>query len=136
MVFAVSQKPVELILARNLMASLSTPAFLVDEGGLLVFYNEAAGRLLGKRFEELGAVGPEKWGPVFGPFDQQGEAIPYEQLPLVQAVRDGRPAHTTFCICSADGARHNVEASALPITTPHGTRGAIAVFWPIGDEPW
>ena len=135
MVGAVSQKPVELILARNLMASLSTPAFLVDEGGLLVFYNEAAGRLLGKRFEELGAVGPEEWGPVFGPFDSDGKPIPYEDLPLVSAIRDGRPAHTNFCICSADGARHNVEASALPIMTPHGTRGALAVFWPLdGDQ--
>jgi PAS domain-containing protein len=114
------------------MASLSTPAFLVDEGGVLVFYNEAAGRLLGKRFEELGTVGPEEWGPVFGPFDDDGQLIPYEQLPLVEAVRDGRPAHTTFCVCSADGARHEVEASALPIMTPHGTRGAIAVFWPTG----
>lgn len=32
-----SQRPLELILARNLMSALSTPAFLVDEGGLLVF---------------------------------------------------------------------------------------------------
>ena len=39
------------------MSALSTPAFLVDQGGVLVFYNEAAGILLGKRFEELGTVG-------------------------------------------------------------------------------
>ena len=56
------QRPLELILARNLLSALSTPAFLVDEGGVLVFYNEAAGALLGKRFEELGTVGPEEWG--------------------------------------------------------------------------
>ena len=129
-----SQKPVELILARNLMASLSTPAFLVDEGGLLVFYNEAAGRLLGKRFEEMGTVGPEEWGPVFGPFGDDGQTIPYDKLPLVTAVREGRPAHASFCVCSADGVRHQVEASALPILTPHGTRGALAVFWPVSDD--
>ena len=35
------------------MSALSTPAFLVDEGGLLVFFNEAAGALLGKGFEEV-----------------------------------------------------------------------------------
>ena len=29
------------------MSALSTPAFLVDEDGLLVFFNEAAGMLLG-----------------------------------------------------------------------------------------
>lgn len=129
-----SQRPLELILARNLMSALSTPAFLVDEGGLLVFYNEAAGVLLGKRFEEMGTVGPEEWGAMFGPFDEAGEAIPYDELPLVVAVRNGRPAHADFTIRSADGTRHTVEASAFPILTAHGTRGAIAVFWPAGGD--
>jgi PAS domain-containing protein len=125
-----AQKPLELILARNLMSALSTPAFLVDEGGLLVFYNEAAGMLLGKRFEELGPVGPEEWGSLFGPFDESGEPLPYDELPLVVAVRNGRPAHATFEIRSTDGNLHTVEVSAFPILTPHGSQGAIAVFWP------
>jgi PAS domain-containing protein len=126
----VAQRPLELILARNLMSALSTPAFLVDEGGILVFYNEAAGLLLGKRFEELGTVGPEEWGSLFGPFGDDGAPIPYDELPLVVAVRNGRPAHGDFDIRSADGAIHRVEASAFPILTAHGSRGAIAVFWP------
>jgi PAS domain-containing protein len=126
----VTQKPLELILARNLMSALSTPAFLVDEGGVLVFYNEAAGMMLGKRFEELGTVGPDEWGSLFGPFDESGEPIPYDELPLVVAVRNGRPAHANFEIRSADGVRHRVEASAFPILTAHGSQGAIAVFWP------
>lgn len=129
-----TQKPLELILARNLMTALSTPAFLVDEGGLLVFYNEAAGMLLGKRFEELGTVGPQEWGAIFGPFDEAGEPIPYDELPLVVAVRNGRPAHANFEIRSTDGTRHTVEASAFPILTAHGTRGAIAVFWPAAGD--
>lgn len=125
-----TQRPLELILARNLMSALSTPAFLVDEGGLLVFYNEAAGILLGKRFEELGTVGPEEWGSMFGPFDENGETIPYDDLPLVRAVRNGRPAHAEFTVRSTDGLTHTVEASAFPILTAHGSQGAIAVFWP------
>lgn len=129
-VSSVSQKPLELILARNLMSALSTPAFLVDEGGVLVFYNEAAGVLLGKRFEELGTVGADEWGSLFGPFGDDGEPIPYDELPLVVAVRNGRPAHANFEISSADGARHQVEVSAFPILTAHGSQGAIAVFWP------
>lgn len=127
---AASQKPLELILARNLMSALSTPAFLVDEGGILVFYNEAAGMLLGKSWEELGTVGPQEWGRLFGPFDESGEPIPYDELPLVTAVRDDRPAHAEFEIRSTDGTRHQVEVSAFPIQTAHGSRGGIAVFWP------
>jgi len=136
----VTQRPLELILARNLMSALSTPAFLVHEGGLLVFYNEAAGMLLGKRFEELGSVGPQEWGTLFGPFDESGEPIPYDDLPLVRAVRAGRPAHAELTVRSTDGTRHDVEVSAFPIQTPHGSQGAIAVFWPAlangdGGEP-
>jgi PAS domain-containing protein len=126
----VSQRPLELILARNLMSALSTPAFLLDEGGLLVFYNEAAGMLLGKRFEELGTVGAAEWGSLFGPFDEAGEPIPYDELPLVTAVRAGRPAHAELSVRSTDGVQHEVEVSAFPILTAHGSRGAIAVFWP------
>jgi PAS domain-containing protein len=126
----VTQKPLELILARNLMSALSTPAFLVDEGGVLVFYNEAAGMMLGKRFEELGTVGAEEWGQLFGPFDEDGEPIPYDDLPLVAAVRDGRPAHAELEIHSADGLSHQVEVSAFPILTAHGSQGGIAIFWP------
>lgn len=126
----VTQRPLELILARNLMSALSTPAFLVDEGGLLVFYNEAAGLLLGKRYEELGTVGPQEWGSLFGPFDEQGEPIPYDDLPIVKAVRAGRPAHAEMTVRSTDGSSHDVEVSAFPILTAHGSQGAIAVFWP------
>ena len=67
------QRPLELILARNLMAGLSTPAFLVDEDAVVVFYNEAAGALLGRRFEEAGRMRPEEWSTAFGPIDQVGE---------------------------------------------------------------
>ena len=124
------QKPLELILARNLMSALSTPAFLVDEGGVLVFYNEAAGMLLGKRFEELGTVGPGEWGSLFGPFGENDEPIPYDELPLVSAVRNGRPAHAELSIRSTDGVYHEVEVSAFPILTAHGSQGGIAIFWP------
>jgi PAS domain-containing protein len=114
------------------MSALSTPAFLVDEGGVLAFYNEAAGILLGKRFEELGAVGAKEWGSLFGPFDTEEAAIPYDDLPLVAAIRDNRPAHGNFKIRSIDGVIHEVEASAFPILTAHGSRGAIAILWPAG----
>ena len=115
-----TQKPLELILARNLMSALSTPAFLVDEGGVLVFYNEAAGALLGKRFEELGTVGAEEWGSLFGPFDKAGEPIPYDELPLVVAVRNGRPAHADF----ADQLRrrHPPPGRGLRLPDPHPAR--------------
>ena len=128
------QKPVELILARNLLSSLSTPGFLIDKGGVLIFYNEAAGMMLGKRFEEIGTVGPEQWSLVFGPLNEKGEPIPYDELPLVHAIRGGRPAHGHMNLRSADGSQHEIEVSAVPILTPNGSRGGMAFFWPAVEE--
>jgi hypothetical protein len=51
----------------------------------------------------------------------------------VIAVRSGHPAHADLEIRSTDGALHEVEVSAFPILTAHGSQGAIAVFWPSGD---
>ena len=39
----IDQRPVELILARGLMANITTSAFLVDSDGTLAFFNDAAG---------------------------------------------------------------------------------------------
>jgi PAS domain-containing protein len=128
------QKPLELILARNFISSLSTPAFLVDEEGILVFYNDAAGVLLGKRFEEAGRMTPEEWGTVFGPLDADGRPMTIEELPLTRALRGGRPAHSRFQIRALDGALRRIEVSAIPILTSGGSRGAMAVFWPMADE--
>jgi PAS domain-containing protein len=125
-----AQRPLELILARNLLTSLSTPAFLADEEGALVFYNEAAGALLGMSFEESGRLGPEEWGTTIGPFDPDGKPIPVEELPVTRALRAGRPCHTEYSVRSTSGETHEIEVSALPIVAPEGQQGAIVVFWP------
>ncbi len=126
-----AQKPLELILARNLLSSLSTPGFLVDEDGVLVFYNESAAALLGVSFEDAGRMRPEEWGTAFGPFDDEGSRVPLEELPLTIALRQGHPAHSNFTIRSMNGDEHAIEASALPIRATEGTSGAMVFFWPL-----
>ena len=128
------QRPLELILARNLLSSLSTAAFLVADDGALLFYNEAAGALVGRRFEETGAMAAAEWTQSFGPFDEQGDPINYEDTPLTVALRDGRPHHASFRIRVAGGARRDIEASAVPIVGSGGKSGAIVFFWPVGGD--
>jgi PAS domain-containing protein len=124
-----SQKPLELILARNFLTSLSTPAFLVDESGALVFYNEAAGALLGISFEEAGRMEASDWGRRFSPFGEDGVLMPIEERAMTKALRQGRPAHGHFKIRSAKGDEHEIEASALPIVAEGGHEGAMIFFW-------
>jgi PAS domain-containing protein len=129
------QKPLELILARNLVTSISTPAFLVSREGAMLFYNEAAGALLGVPFETSGRMEPGEWTAAFGPFDSDGEPIAIEKLELTVALRDGRPAHSSFCIRSAHGDQHEIEASGMPIVSnEHGASGAIVFFWPLDPD--
>ena len=128
------QRPLELILARNLLASLSTPAFLVDRTGEIAFYNEAAGALLGRRYEDRGPMQAAEWAEQYGPYDKKGRPIPFRKLDLTEALMGNRPAHSNFCIRTADGATHEIEASGLPIMGTGGYRGALVVFWPIGKN--
>ena len=123
-------QPLELILARNLMSSISTPSVLVDTDGVLLFYNDAAAAMLGQRFEEAGRMPWQEWGERFGPFDDAGAPIPFEELPLTIALREGRPAHHHVTISVHSGERYPVEVSAMPlVSTEGGFRGAIAFFW-------
>ena len=69
-----SQKPLELILARNLLTSLSTPAFLVDSDAALVFFNEAAAALLGRSFEDVGQLSAEEWSRDLRPVRRRRQA--------------------------------------------------------------
>jgi PAS domain-containing protein len=129
-----AHKPLELILARNLLSSISTPAFLVGPEGALLYYNDAAGALIGRRFEETGTLTAEEWTTAFGPFGDDDKPMPYDQIPMTLSLRNGRPSHGNFRICIASGEHQDIAASAIPIVGPGGSSGAIVIFWPLDDD--
>lgn len=124
-----TQRPLELILARNLLSTLSTAAFLVNQPGDIVFYNEAAGALLGRRFEEKGAMSAQEWVEAFGPIDDDGKPIPLDEQPLTAALRANRPGHARHRIRSLTGGEQSVEVSGLPVISADGFQGAMLFFW-------
>jgi PAS domain-containing protein len=121
--------PVEMILARNLISGIGLAAFLVDPDGVLVYFNDSAGELIGRRFEEVGRLRREEWNSEFGPFDQFGKLMPTEDMPLTLALRQGLPAHDRFHISGRDDELVEVDVSALPLATADDFKGAIVVFW-------
>ena len=129
------QKPLELILARNLLTSVTTPAFLVAKDGTLLFYNEGAGALIGRPFEDTGQLDLEEWTRRFGPFDENDRPLSFEDLPLTRALNEGRPAHDEFSVRSADGVMHRIAASAMPIVgAASGASGVMVIFWPVDEQ--
>jgi PAS domain S-box-containing protein len=123
-------QPIELILVRHLAGSLAIPLFLVDPDGTMVFYNEAAERILGRRYDEAGEMSFDEWTTIFAVRDDAGKPLDINQLPLVRALRARRPAHHRFAITGLDGTRRDLEVSAFPLEA-EGQRmlGAVALFW-------
>ena len=123
-------QPIERILARHLGSRLAVPIFLLDSDGTLVFYNEAAEKLLGQRFDDAGEMSFTQWTAVFGVRDDAGQQLHIDELPLVKALRQRRPAHARFDITGPDGAIRPLEVAAFPLEGQGGQRlGAVALFW-------
>jgi PAS domain-containing protein len=124
--------PIQIILMRQLAGYLSVPIFLVDPQGTLLFYNEPAEGLLGRRFEETGAMSADAWSSAFTPEDEQGNLIPPENLPLRITIAQRRPTSQRFFIRGLDGAVRHLEVASIPIAGLGGDfLGAAALFWEV-----
>ena len=124
--------PIQIILLRQLAGYLGVPLLLVDPKGDLLFYNEPAETMLGRRFEETGPMPAETWATVFTPVDEQGRSIPPEELPLMIALTTQRPAYKRYYIHGLNGVRRHIEVTSLPITGLQGEfLGAASLYWEI-----
>ncbi len=98
-----AEEPLELILARNLVSIVSLAAFLVDVDGQIAFYNEAAASIVGRSFEETGTLTREQWNARFGPFDEHGDPLRSDRLPLAMALREGCPSRRSGFVSAGPG---------------------------------
>ena len=122
--------PIELILSRQLAEVLAMPVFLTDTEGNLLFYNEPAEEILGKRYEDTGEMQVDEWGTIFKNRDDAGNPIPAEELPLVKTLMNRLPYHKTFWIESLRGTKERISVTSYPIIGRSNTfLGAMAIFW-------
>ena len=124
------QKHLVLILAREFASNLSTPTLIADERGYLVFYNEAAEDVIGRRFGEVGEMPLDDW---LGAFDAEaltGEPLPPEDRPTRVALDQRRASHLRYIVTSADGVDRELEVTAFPLFA-HTEEfvGAVVIFW-------
>jgi PAS domain-containing protein len=134
------QKHLALILARELATQLATATFIADADGELVFYNEAAEEILGRRFAEAGAMPAAEWASIFRIEDLDGNPLPLELNPGGIALVERRPDHKRVRIVGLDGTPRVISATAMPLFShPTELVGMVAFFWedarpPIGER--
>jgi PAS domain-containing protein len=125
-----SQKELEVILARHLASYLAMPIFIVDPQGSLIYYNEPAEAVLGRRFEETGEMPIGTWSTVFSPTDEAGAPFAPDALPLAIALDKRQTANARFWIRGLDGIQRHIEVTAFPLIGQDDRYlGAIALFW-------
>jgi PAS domain-containing protein len=123
-------KHLVLILARELAANIATPMLLVDPDRVLVFFNEAAERLLGETFAAVGETPVRTWGVRFAPERLDGTEYPIEEFPITVALDARRPSHDTFRFVATDGVKREVTAAAYPLLAQSDEfGGVVAIFW-------
>ncbi len=122
-------RDIELILMRQLASSLASAIFLVDPLGTLVFYNEHAETILGRRYEETGPMPVELWSTMFHPLDDRGKPVLPEALPLVKVLKTNKPATKKFWIRALDGVKRKIEVTAFPLIGQNQKLvGAVSMF--------
>jgi PAS domain-containing protein len=128
----VQQQQIELILIRQWASYLTLPVFLSDREGNLLFYNEPAEALLGRRYDEAGPMPVSELADLFDTTAEDGSPIPSGELPIAVALRDLRPTHGRLRIRALDGPWHTLEITAFPVEG-QGNRhlGAVALFWEV-----
>lgn len=120
----------EMRLAQQFAEQLAMPIFVVNPDGDLIYYNEPAGSILGSRFSETGIMPASEWSTRFHPVDQNGESLPPDNLPLIIAITERRPAHKVFWIVDLEGNLRELEVTALPLIGQAGQFvGGMAIFW-------
>lgn len=123
------QKHLVLILARAFASNLSTPTAIADARGRLVFYNEAAEPLVGRRFSEAEEMPMDEWTAAFEPRTLDSEPLPSEQRPARIALDERRASHLRYLATSAEG-EIEVEVTAFPLFAQTDEFvGIVVIFW-------
>jgi PAS domain-containing protein len=126
---------IEIILSRQLADCLSVPVFITDTAGNLIFYNEPAEDILGKRYEETGEMPVDEWSTIFKPVDEKGNPLSPDDLPLVKTLKNQKPYHKEFLIHSLKGTIEKISVTSYPIIgRASNFVGAVAIFWSLQDE--
>lgn len=121
--------------AERFAMGLTTPVFIIDPDGNVLYYNEAAGNILGRNFADTGQISASAWTRIFLPTDESENPLLPDSLPLMIALQDLKPNYGTMWIRGFDNVRRHIGVTAFPIMESTGVLiGAMAIYWELDDK--
>ena len=124
-------KEIEIILSRHLASCLAMPMFIIDPSGRLVFYNETAEPILGRRFADTGELRAPGMGVCLLSARVPGRVFcrPTSR-PFIDELLSRRPVQLGLWMHGSNGERRPVEITTFPIIGQADRHlGTVAVIW-------
>jgi PAS domain S-box-containing protein len=123
-------RPLPLILARELASNVATPFIVLDKDGTLLFFNERAEQIIGSTAAELGELTEEEWRVLLHVERLDGTPVPSELTPSSIARRECRPVLDTLVYTRNDGHSMKLVVMAVPLLAhADDLAGVFLVFW-------
>jgi PAS domain-containing protein len=130
------QPDLVLIVARSFATKLATPTLITDARGDLVYFNDAAGELIGSSYLDIGELPVSRWQELFEPRTLDEEPLTPEQTPSGIALRERRPIHGSFVFRGLDGLEREITVTAFPLLShPGEVVGGMSIFWELPAQP-
>ena len=130
------QPDLVLIVARSFATKLATPTLIIDARGDLIYFNAAAGDVLGRSYLDVGSLPASRWQELFQPRTLDAEPLTAEQTPGGVALLERRPVHDSFVMRGLDGRERKITVTAFPLfSQPDEVVGVMSIFWERPAEP-
>ncbi len=119
--------PLEFDFYKRLLDQLHDAVYFVDTQRTILYWNEAAERLTG--FSPSEVVGKHCFDGLLDHADVYGCCLCHQECPLVQSMRQDRPAHERLFLRHKDGRRISVDVRIMPVRTEDGAViGGVELF--------
>ena len=130
-----AQKEIELILLRQCASHMAMPIWVMGLDSELLYCNEAAEKILGASFDEVGPMPGKELAERFFTTTEDGLPLDTNELPINIALTKQKPAYLPMRIQGLDGILRMIEVTAFPIMGQGGQHlGAVAIFWETENE--
>ena len=109
------------------------PLYATDAGGRIVYFNPACVEFAGRTPSLL----IDRWCVSWKLFGCDGAAMPHDQCPMAEAVRNGRPIRDIETVAQRpDGARVRFRPFPTPTMNDEGrVAGAVNMLVPVDGNP-